>query len=51
MPVQRFRQGIAEPRTADIEGEAERAQGIADPSRRRRLLMQDDQNRQRGGSG
>ena len=51
MLVQRFRQGIAEPRTPDVEGIAERPQRIADPSRRRGLLMENDQNRQRGGSG
>ena len=48
MPVQRFRQGIAEPRTPDVEGVAERPQRIADPSRRRGLLMENDQNRQEG---
>ena len=48
MLVQRFRQGIAKPRTADVEGVAERPQRIADPARSRGLLMQNDQDRQRG---
>jgi len=34
MMIQRFRQGIAEPRTPDVEGVTERAQRIADPARR-----------------
>ena len=46
MPIQRFRQCIAEPRTPDIEGMAEHAERIADPARGRGLLMQDDQDRQ-----
>ena len=46
--LQRVRQGIAEPRTADVEGMAERPQRVADPSRRRRLLVKNDQNRQQG---
>ena len=48
MLIQRFRQGIAEPRTPDVEGMAERAQRIADPARGRGLLVEDDQNRQQG---
>ena len=49
MLAERFRQGIAEPRPPDIEGMAERAQRVADPARRRGLLVQNDQNRQQGG--
>ena len=48
MLVQCVRQGIAEPRTPDVEGMAERPQRIADPSRRRGLLMENDQDRQQG---
>ena len=51
MQIQRLRQGIAEPRAADVEGMAQRAQRVADPARRRGLLVQDDQNRQQRGAG
>ena len=46
MPVERIRQGIAEPRPPDIKGMTERAQRVADPARCRGLLVQDDQERQ-----
>ena len=45
MGVERFGKGIAEARPADVEGMAERSQGIADPARCRVLLMQHDQHR------
>ena len=48
MLVQRLRQRIAETRTADVEPVPERAQRIADAAGRRRLLMQDDQDRKQG---
>ena len=48
MLIQRFRQGIAEPRTPDVQGVTERPQRIADPARRRGFLVQDDQHRQQG---
>ena len=51
MVIQRFRQGIAKPRTPDIEPVAERPQRIADPARRRAFLVQDDQHRQQGCGG
>jgi hypothetical protein len=46
MIVQRFRQRIAEPRTADIEPIAERPQRVADAARGRGFLVQDNQYRQ-----
>ncbi len=46
MLLERLRQGIAEPRTADVEGMTERPQRVADPSRRRRFLVENDQNGQ-----
>jgi hypothetical protein len=46
MAVQRFRKRIAKARTPDIEPVSERPQHIADAARRRRLLVQHDQNRQ-----
>ena len=48
MVIQGFRQGIAEARTPDIQPVTERPQRIADPARRRGLLVQDDQHRQQG---
>ena len=45
MLVQRVRQRVAEPWASDVEGVAERPQRIADTSRRRRLLVQNDQDR------
>jgi len=45
MAVQRFRQGIAKAGTPDIQPMPEHPQHIADPARRRRLLVQHDQNR------
>ena len=47
--VQSFRQGVAEARTADIQPVPERPQRVADATRRRGLLMQDDQHRQEFG--
>ena len=46
MLIQGFRQGIAKPRTPDIQPVTERPQRIADPARRRAFLVQDDQHRQ-----
>ena len=46
--VECLRQWIAEPRTPDVQGMTKGAKRIADASRRRVFLMQDDQDRQRG---
>jgi len=45
--IQRFRQGIAESRPADVEGMTKRAQRIADAAGSRAFLVQDDQYRQK----
>jgi hypothetical protein len=45
MLIERLGQGIAKTRTTDVETMTKRTQRIADPARRRRFLMQDDQNR------
>ena len=45
MLFQRLRQRVAEARTPDIEPVSKCPQHVADPARRRRLLVQHDQNR------
>jgi hypothetical protein len=43
MTIQRLRQRIPKARATDVQGISQRPKRIADPSRRRRFLMQDDQ--------
>ena len=47
--LQHVGQRIVEARPADVEGEAATSQRVADPTRRRVLLMQHDQDRQAHG--
>jgi hypothetical protein len=44
VPVHCFRQRVAEPRTPDVEGMAERPQRVADSTRRRSFLVKNDQD-------